>query len=445
MQPLRGSRQDLAMIDLSEIENSLIDDRIKGVPGGVRPFPLRDAGRQGWNLLREDLPLPAAVLHASALANNSRWMMEFLARSGAAIAPHGKTSMAPQLFRQQLADGAWGITVATVHQLQVCRRFGFGRIILANQLIGRPAVAYVLEELRRDPAFEFYALIDSAEQAERLAAAAREAGPGRPLNLLLEGGNAGGRTGCRDLESALAVARAVKAAGPHLALRGVEGFEGLMAGAGTAEQDANVRAFLGFLAEIAAACDREDLFAPGPAILSAGGSAFYDLVTEILGGLRLRRETRLVTRSGCYLTHDSAMYRGFFERLRERTPEAAQIGGGLRPALELWAYVQSRPEPGKAILTLGKRDAGQDAGLPLPLRWFRPGRDRAPVAMPPGCSLTEMNDQHAHMAVPADSPLAVGDLIGLGISHPCTTFDKWQILWVVDDAYNVVSAVRTFF
>jgi D-serine dehydratase len=434
------------MVDLREVEDFLIDDRVKGIPGGIASFSLRDIGRQGWNLLREDLPLPAAVLKASAIDNNSRWMMGFLGRAGAAIAPHGKTTMSPQLFQRQLSDGAWAITVATVHQLHVCRRHGFDRIFMANQLVGRPAIRYVIEELRRDARFEFYSLVDSVELVDQLALAAREQPPGRPLNLLVEAGVPGGRAGCRDLGGALAVAEAVSRSAPLLALRGVEGFEGLITGATFPEQEQKVRSFLRFIGEIAEASDRRSLFAPGPVILSAGGSAFYDLVTDVLGAVRLARETMLLTRSGCYLTHDSAMYRRFYARLCERAPDFATAPGeGLLPALELWAYIQSRPEPGKAILTLGRRDAGHDADLPIPEYWFRPGRDVRPQSIPPACRLTGMNDQHAHMALPEDSPIAVGDMVGFGISHPCTTFDKWQLILVVDDEYEVVSAVRTFF
>ena len=66
-------------------------------------------------------------------------------------------------------------------------------------------------------------------------------------------------------------------------------------------------------------------------------------------------------------------------------------------------------------------------------------------AMPPGHSITRLNDQHAFLRCPAGSPLAVGDLVGLGISHPCTTFDKWSLISVVNDTYDVVGAIRTFF
>ncbi len=433
------------MAQIAEIENLIVDDLVKGVPGGVDPFPLREVGTKGWNVLAEDLPLPVAVLKRSALFHNGRWMADFLKLSGAVIAPHGKTTMSPQLFDRQFADGAWAITLATVHQIQVARHFGFDRLVLANQLVGRQAIRYVLDELARDPGFEFYCLVDSVDGVEMLARAASAHPVARPLNVLLEGGTFGGRTGCRDQATALEVARAVAAAAPGLALRGVEGFEGFIHGNTDAEQDQMVSEFVAFLAGIAGACAREGLFAEGPVLLSAGGSAFYDLVVDGFGRTEIGRETIVLTRSGCYLTHDSALYKDFFARLETRTPAVEQLGEGLKPALELWAYVQSRPESEKAILTLGKRDASFDAGPPVPELWFRPGTHERPAPFGEGCTVTELNDQHTHMTVPAESPLTVGDMVAFGVSHPCTTFDKWQYMFIVDDNYRVVSAIRTFF
>src|SRR5262249_48919351 len=161
--------------------------------------------------------------------------------------------------------------VATAHQIQVARTFDFQRIVLANQLVGRQAIRYVLGELRRDPALDFYCLIDSIENARELAAQAEAAGLDRPLQLLLEGGLAGGRTGGRTVAAALEVARTVRQSGPYLALRGVEGFEGLAHGSTPEEGQREATQFIDFLLEIAAACAAEDLFAPGPVILTAGG------------------------------------------------------------------------------------------------------------------------------------------------------------------------------
>ena len=436
------------MIDLSGIEASLVDDSIKGMPGGLQPISLSEIGGQGWNLLREDMPLPLAVIRAPALAHNGDWMRRFLGRSGAVIAPHGKTTMSPQLFKRQIDDGAWGITIGSVQQLQAIRHAGIDRVVMANQLIGRKAIRYVLDELARHPDFDFYALADSEANVAQLAAAAREASIGRPLQLLVEGGILGARTGARDLKTALGVARAIKAAEPYLALRGVEGYEGILNGDDDADTEARVARFLDFLAEIALTCAQENLFAPGAVILSAGGSTFYDMVAERFRAADVKQRFFAVTRSGCYLTHDSGSYRERFAQLRRRHPDVDDLGPGLEAALEVWAYVQSRPEPGKAILTMGRRDVSFDSRLPQPEKWFRPGAGKSAKDVKPigaGHVVVNLNDQHCWLDIPADSPLQVGDMVSFGISHPCTTFDKWQVICIVDENYDIVSAIRTFF
>jgi D-serine dehydratase len=429
---------------LDELLRMPVDPIVKGWPARAGTLPLGEVGAQGWNLLREDLPLPAAVIRRSTLEHNSRWMRSFLERFDALICPHGKTTMAPQLFARQVADGAWGITVATAQQLMVCRRFGVARVLMANQPTGRQAIQAALAELADDSSFEFLCLIDSVRGVEGLAEEVRAFRLDRPIQVLLEAGLPGGRTGCRSLADALEVARAAAAA-PELALVGVEAFEGLIREATPEASARKVEGLLDFVVETAIACAREDLFAPGPVLLSAGGSAFFDRVAQRFKAANLSREVKIVLRSGCYLTHDSQMYRRLFAELCERTPEARSIGPGLRPALEVWAYVQSVPEPGLAIVTMGKRDVSYDAGLPVPEQWFRPGLHARPQSLGEGFRVTGLNDQHAYLAVPEDGPLEIGDMVGFGISHPCTTFDKWQLLYVVDDDYRVVEALRTFF
>lgn len=426
----------------------ILDSTVKGLPPAAGATRLSDIGARGWNLLQGDLPLPAAVIERDTLHHNSKWMRGFLELTKVGFSPHGKTTMAPQLFDLQLRDGAWAITVATMHQLKICRAFGIGRVLMANQLTGRLEIDAVLDELASDPAFDFYCLIDSLEGVSLLREAAGRRKIGRPLQLLLEGGIAGGRTGARTLDQAVAVARAVRDSGPLLSLRGVEGFEGLIGGATPREQDAQVAAFIDFLVAIARACAQEDLFAPGPVILTAGGSAFFDLAATRLHNELGGRESQVIIRSGCYLTHDSKSYRELVERLVERLPAARKLGEGLKAALFVWAYVQSRPEPGKVIATMGKRDVGFDVTLPVLDRWYRTGLHTAPQpasTLPGEHKVAGLNDQHAHLEVPDNSPLQVGDRLCFGVSHPCTTFDRWQLIYEVDAAMNVVGGIRTYF
>ncbi len=140
---------------------------------------------------------------------------------------------------------------------------------------------------------------------------------GRPLQLLLEVGVAGGRAGVRDRAQALAIAAAV-AASPRLALRGIEAFEGVLHNCSRGGDDAcAVAGLLEQLTGVAEACAAAGLFAGRP-LVTAGGSAFFDLAARILSNARLDAE--VVLRSGCYLVHDSDYYEGLVAQARRARP-----------------------------------------------------------------------------------------------------------------------------
>ncbi len=429
-----------------------LDTGSKGLPGTVPAAA--EIGTRRWNVLAGDLPFPAAILKLSALEHNSRWMRSFLAATGVSLAPHGKTTMAPQLFARQLADGCWGITVATAQQAAICAAAGIKRILMANQLVGPANIRLVLDLLAADPELEFFCYVDSPAGAALLAETlrARALRLPRPLNVLLEMGMEGGRTGLRNQAEAAALLDVLAQARDVLRLRGIAGYEGLIGEADQGATERKVAAFLETLTEIFMLARSHGAFetgAPGnepaEAIISAGGSTFFDIVAARLGALRDPGPTRVVIRSGCYLTHDSGQYQGEFPALARRLPaDLAAALGPMAPALFVWSCVQSRPEPGLALLTMGKRDASHDAGLPIPLLRGRIG-EAATQPLDISWRIERMNDQHAYLHLPPEADLAVGDLICCGISHPCTTFDKWREIHVVDDTWTVVETIRTFF
>jgi D-serine dehydratase len=432
---------------LAALDKTLIDDSFKGYPPMAEPVQLGEIGKRGWNLLKGDLPFPVAVLKTSAIDHNSRWMDRFRKEQGVELCPHGKTTMSPHLFQRQLSDGGWGITVATTQQLRIARSYGVGRVIMANQLVDPQGIRTVLDEMKRDPGFDFYCLVDSVAGVERLAAAAKQTDIGRPLQVLLEGGIAGGRTGCRTLEQAAAVAQAIMAAAPFVVLRGVEGFEGIIDSATPEDRAAKVRAFLDFLGSIAKRGIAEGWFGTNGSeiIATAGGSAEFDIVADAWRNGNFGAPIKVVLRSGCYLTHDSGLYEDRFHDIQKRgIASAALTADGPQAALEVWTLVQSVPEPGLAFVTMGKRDVSFDVSLPVPIAWSPAGAS-AVRAIPRGASITKLNDQHGYLKGPADWPLKVGDRVGFGVSHPCTTFDRWQLIYLVDDAYTVTGAIRTFF
>jgi D-serine dehydratase len=383
-----------------------------------------------------EFTMPLLVLRDSALAHNASAMARWCGAAGVLLAPHGKTTMAPQLFARQLAAGAWGITAATIGQVRVYREFGIDRILIANELTDPAGIAWLAAELTADPGWECFAYADSPAGVALLDDALRAAGAGRPLGVLVELGFPGGRTGCRSVEAALDVAEAVRSA-DALRLAGAAGYEGgLGQDASQATLDA-VASYCRRLAElagrIAEAADRTSL------IVSAGGSAYFDVVArELTSGVHAGGHVpapAVVLRGGCYLTHDHGEYAVIGPGARQRGPD-------LWPAIELWAPVLSCPEPGLAIACAGRRDVSFDQGMPVPLRVRRRDGAADPAT---GLSVTRLDDQHAYLSVASGARLAPGDLICFGVSHPCTTLDKWRVIPVVDDDYQVIDAVRTFF
>jgi D-serine deaminase-like pyridoxal phosphate-dependent protein len=421
---------------LAVTDDRALDWRHRTFPGDGPPTPLEDVAAQRWNLLSGDLLLPALVLKDAALEHNIAVMRAFCERHGVDLAPHGKTTMSPEIVARQLRAGAWAVTAANAQQARVFRAFGVSRIVIANEVLDPASLRWIAAELAADEDFECFCLADSVEGVRIMDAELSACGGARQLSVLVELGVPGGRTGARGRPAAHAVAEAVAASGA-LRLAGIEAYEGVIGLASLDDTLAQVDGFLAEVRAVAAELAGRGLFDDaGEVLVTAGGSAFFDRVVAGLGGLELGRPVRLVLRSGCYVTHDSAFYR----RLSPMD-ERGDGGDQLRPALEAWGAVVSRPEPGLALVGFGKRDVPYDLDLPTP-EWVR----RRDGTLEPlrGASVTALNDQHAFVRLDG-CELAVGDWIGCGISHPCTAFDKWRAIPVVDDVYDVVGVVRTYF
>lgn len=411
----------------------------KGLPPDTAGLSAAQVAERGYNILAGQVPLPVCVLNQTALAHNRATMRDFTARMGVKLAPHGKTTMAPQLMQEQLADGAWGITAATPAHLFAYRSVGITRILYANQLIDPVAISFVLDELARDERFDFVCLVDSVATIEILTETLTARRCARPLDVLIELGIPGGRTGVRRVEDALVLARHLHETAPLLRLRGLEAFEGIV-GQPSAQATLQVETLLQNVVETMALLRKEELLTLPQPIISVGGSAFFGMVAERLRSAAPAAE--IILRSGCYITNDHGMYEQAQRAETERGHLA--LAAPFQPALEVWAYVQSRPEPGLAILTLGKRDISYDIEMPIPVKWSCRGT-RTVERLGTDCKIASLNDQHARLLLPDQHPLAVGDRVGLGCSHPCTTFDKWKYIYRVDDRYTVTDLIATLF
>ncbi|MEH3105091.1 MAG: amino acid deaminase [Sphingomonas phyllosphaerae] len=393
-----------------------------------------------WNLLAGDVPFPAAVLSETRMAHNLAWMRSFMDAYGMALAPHGKTSMAPALFRRQLEAGAWGITVATSQQARVAAAQGVERILIANQVVGAANLAEIARLAAR-PALDLLCLVDSPAGVGMLGAACRA--HGATLDVLIElapeRDQPGFRTGIRDEAQLTAVLDALAGWSGVLRLAGVEFYEGVL------PDEAEVRRFVRRAVKTTARLVEAGRIERASAILTGAGSAWYDIVAEESAAATRAGAVQVLLRPGCYLSHDDGLYRAAQERILQRNPVAPTLGEALLPALRIWAVVQSIPDPARAVVAMGKRDVAFDAGLPRPATLFRPGRDSDPLTALAHWEVTGLMDQHAYLAIAPGDDLAVGDVLAFDISHPCLTFDKWRRVLVADDAYRVVEVVETFF
>ncbi|MEU8841648.1 amino acid deaminase [Streptomyces roseus] len=413
-----------------------LDHRFKGLPPDAERAGLTvgQLAAEKRDLYTGGFTTPVLTLDAEALEHNLTALGEYAARHGLAFAPHGKTCMAPQLFERQLEHGAWGITAAVPHQARVYRAFGIRRIFLANELVDPAALRWVAAELAADPGFRFVCYVDSVRGVELMDRALR--GQSQVVDVVVElGAGEGARTGARTDEDCRAVADAVAAAAT-LRLVGIAGYEAEVPGA----DPESVHAYLRRLTGLAVEFDRAGRFAAGlhEIVVSAGGSAWFDAVADVFGELpELSRPVLKLLRSGAYVSHDH----GWYTRLTpfNRVPQE----GGLRPAFRLWTQVVSRPSPTQAFVNAGKRDIAYDLGLPEAelVRDALTGEER-PAA---GVRVVKLSDQHAWLETDAEEDVRVGDWVALGMSHPCTIFEKWPLIPVVEADGTVTDYVRTFF
>jgi len=342
-------------------------------------------------------------LDLDALQTNIRIMAAWTTSRGVSLAPHVKTTMSRPIVERQLAAGAAGVAVATVEQAEIVADWGVGApILLANEVLDQDGLARLRDVNGRHP-FGVTVMVDSLEG---VAAAARGLGRGdRPLCVLVDVGTPGGRTGVRLPGEARQVAQAVAGA-TGLRLSGTSGYEGVVENARTGEVLASVDAHCQRIVEVFAAL--APMYETDEPLLSIGGSVFPDRVVAAVPASGPVSRARVQLRSGCYVTHDHGVYL--------RTSPVV----GLVPAVTVRAVVVSQPEPGVAVIGAGKRELPHDAGPPMVVG---ASGGRPTERTPPAGSVTAMYDHHC---VVSGTDLAVGEIVHLGISHPCSVFARWD-------------------
>lgn len=397
--------------------------------------------KTGWSVLAEDISFPAAVINQKLLDNNAQWMQTFSERAKVKLAPHGKTTMSPELFKLQIQHGCWGISLATVPQVVTAYNNGIKHIILANQLIGRRHFD-IIAELLSVGDLEFYCFVDSIENAKSLGQYFSDRNI--KLNILLEIGVVGGRCGWRDNDKIMQLCEVISQY-QGLQIRGVSFYEGVIHGENATNEIIN---FVKNIKTLCQSLHSKEVFCSGEVIITGAGSAWYDLVAEHLHEPDSLFEFTPIIRPGCYLIHDTGIYQDAQQAVLTRSELAQSLAleptGELLSSLSIWAYVYSIPEPGLVIVGMGKRDVAFDAGLPTPILHYRPGTAK-PVSADKQWQLVNIMDQHCMMTTPTDADLAPGDLISFSTSHPCLTIDKWRCIGLIDDDFIIKKQISTYF
>lgn len=424
--------------------SDLIGPQMKSFPQHLWSLPLSDLAQRRPAL--SEFHLPLVTLDESALSHNLATMANWCQQAGVEIAPHGKTTMSPQLWHRQLAAGAWGITLATAWQGRIAAQHGVGQVMIANTLADPREIRWAAAQSQNGA--RVLTWVDNPRSLELIETALADS-PGLRLEVLVELGAAGGRTGVRGVQQALALAEQVAASG-RAVLAGVSGYEGAVPTSPDAAPSAAVTEFLISLRQLHQAIVERGLYGVPTPILSAGGSAYMDLVAAELTQASGARQ--VVIRSGAYLIHDDGLYREVSPFGQVRAEASGGHGPRLRSAMHGWAQVVSTPEPDLVICNAGKRDFSFDEGLPQPqlvLGWAE-SDSQAQLAK---ARVHKLNDQHLFVELAGQRSgsrrLQVGDVIRFGLSHPCTVLDKWRVIPVLEDATvaapTVVGALPLYF
>ena len=400
---------------------TVIEFKYKGFPIDSYGKTLEQFLATKPNLFTSNFQFPIMVLKESALNNNIAQMMSFCNSVKAELAPHVKTTMSPQLAKMQIAAGASALTVANFWQASIFLKFGFKKMIIANEVLDPMAIA-AIAKINKLKQAEIIFYVDSILALEIIQKHTPSEGE---QNLFIEIGTENGRGGVRELSLVEQLAQRIKA-DKRLNLIGVTGFEGAVPDAARGRR--GEKKISKFCQKIVAAAELAYPYkSDQPFVISAGGSAYFDIVARELN--KFEKPRRLLLRSGGYITHDHKYY--------EEIYPFASTDRSFQPAIEVWAQVISKPERGFGVLNLGKRDIGNDLHNPIPIKSYD-GQVKSFSAV-----IEKLNDQHGYLRTRADFQLA--QLIGLGISHPCTTFDKWRLVPLVNDNYDVLDCLQTFF
>lgn len=336
----------------------------------------------------EDLDTPALLLDRSASDRNLRKLADFFRGRKCQLRPHFKNHKCVTLARRQLAAGsAVGMTCAKLGEAEVLADGGVSDVLIANQVVGRPKMARLVELARR---IDLKVAIDDIVHAQTLSEAAAAAGV--TVGILVEVDIGMGRCGVAPGEPALELARAIM---PLEGLRfdGIQAFEGHVVYVDDpAERSRLVRESFDKVLQTRRLLEEHGIEVR---ILSGGSSATYH-ITGCLDGVD-------ELQAGSYATMDWRY---------------AQMVPDFEVALSVLASVISK-RPGVAVLDVGIKGAGCEFGNPRI-------KDHPEAEIPSFVS-------EEHCVVRNVPGWKIGQTVELLPSHACTTCNLYREMFVHED------------
>jgi D-serine dehydratase len=437
-----------AMVPLTDQQTQFIlKAGTRGLPPAVSAVRVRDIEGLRWHAAAGEVNLPLLTIDLQVDDDNRATMLGICRAVDCDIAPHGKTPMSPALAADLVTSGAWGVSVADLRQAEVMLSHGINRILIANEIGGKFAVARLARLVAAFPQADLHLFVDSANVI-RLLSRAWGADPALPpIKLLFEVGcGRGGANSNKELNDILDEITTLSTQASRVSLAGIGAYEGTASRPNEVEL---LAALDDLFARVAYALRsvRAAVGADRALILSMGGSSLFDYVIARCRPLLAEDENaRLLLRSGSCFFGDHGIMRARLEAITKRAlldeDILESIKKSFQPALRLWSEVLSLNGSREAICGFGMRDVAHDQGLPVPLSVWREGRKLRDFNGE--ATVSKLNDQHAFVKI-CEFALEIGDVIELGIKHPCTTIDKHDAIYDVDRTGFVVRVFPTHF
>lgn len=434
----------------NEILNSKIDTKFKGLLN-LKKIKIRDIPNKKWNILKQDIQFPILTINENKFNKNLISMKKYSDANNVYLAPHCKTSMSPQLLNKIEELGCWGFTAANNQQLMVLLQMGVKKIILANLITNESNLLNIFELLKKHKhVSELYVCVDSRFGVNLINKISKKYSFNKKIKVLIEIGITNSRSGIRNLSALKSLIKSIVKLPPNFILSGILFYEGAAKSNNYQITLKKVKKIIMFGITCINFLARNNLIRNDEYIISGGGSEFFDLVVFYIRKFNKFKKTRIIIRPGSYIAYGHGYYMSVLKKLdirkkiliKNKIYKASEL---FSPSLELWAYIISQQDDGKAILNFGKRDVSYDLGLPIPLAIYRNSKLIKKIEKNNKIKIFKLNDQHAFIKFNKGFDIKVGDLLKFGVSHPCITLDNWNTLFMINSNYLIKEGIKTFF